>query len=99
MGLVGACVADPGEDADLALAVERCEAAERRMPAQAVVLGERDTGRGRQRQPRAQPSVERVAAREEHRERVGPAVEEDRDEDALRPCCGCGCDAFVERAR
>ena len=51
------------------------------------------------REARAQPPVERVAVREEHRERVGAAVEEDGDEDALRACGASGRDALLERAR
>ena len=47
----------------------------------------------------AKAAVERVAAREEHRERVGAAVEEDGDEDLLRAGCGRGGDPFLEGAR
>ena len=86
--LVGAGVADARDHGDLALAVQLCERGERGVPAEAAVLGERQPGGRRQRQARAQLPVERVAVREEHRERVGAAVEEDRDEHLLRACGG-----------
>ena len=68
------------------------------MPAQAGVLGERDSRIGREAELGAKAAVQRVAGREEHRERVRAAVEEDGDEHLLRPGCGRGRDPFLERA-
>ncbi len=99
MRLVGPGVADSRQHRHLALAVERCERAERGMPAQAGILGERRSGRGGQREPGAKTAIERVLGRIEHRQRVGAAVEEDRDQDALRGTGGRRGDAVLEQAR
>ena len=69
------------------------------MPAQTAVLCERDSRIGRQAELGPKAAVQRVGGREEHRERVGAAVEEDGEKDLLRSGCGGGCDPFLERAR
>ena len=99
MRLVGTRVADSGEDRDLALRVELGEPCERRVPTEPVVLGERQPGRRGQREARSESAVERVAAREEERERVRAAVEEDRDKHLLRAGSGGRGDPLLERAR
>jgi hypothetical protein len=68
MRLVRVVVADAGHDADLALAVQRRQRRERRMPAQPVVLREHDALVGPQGKLRAQLAVERIAGRCEQRE-------------------------------
>ena len=96
--LVWAFVADAGRS-DTCLAVQRGERRERGMPAETAVLGEGRAVRLGERQPRSQLPVQRVGGGEEHRERVGAAVEEDADEHALRPGRGCRRDPLLERAR
>ena len=99
MRLVGARVADAGYHRHLPLAVQLGEPGQRRMPAEAAVLGERQPGGRRQGQPRPELPVERVSVREEHRERVGAAVEEDGDEHLLRAGGLRRRDPLFERAR
>ena len=97
--LVGVRVADRRKHGHLALPVERGQRRERRVPAQARVLGERLALARRERELRAEGRVLRVARREEHREGVGAAVEEDRHEHrAGRRALGAG-DAFLEERR
>ena len=87
MRLVGIRVADRGQDRELALAVQRVERRCRGMPAQAGVLRE-DEARVGQCELRAQSPVLGVAVREEQRERIGAAVQEDRDEHGVGPAGG-----------
>ena len=94
--LVGVGVADRREHGQLALAVELGQRREGRVPAQARVLREGLAGVRGERELRAEARVLRVSGREEHRERVGPALEEDGDEDrAGGRALGAG-DPFVE---
>ena len=81
--LVRARVADRRDHADLAFAVQLCERGQGRMPVQPAVLAERRSRGLRERERRAVLVVERVRGREEHRQRVRSAVEEDRDEHAV----------------
>ena len=96
--LVGVRVPDRGEDGELALVVQRVERGRGRMPPEPRVFREDETGVG-QRKLRPQPPIVRVTVRKQKRQRVGPAIHEDRDEDRVRPACcqGLG-DAVVEGA-
>jgi len=86
MGHVGARVADPGEHGDLAGVVQLGQRGGRRMPAQALVLGERGAGRDRDRDRDRGPKllVQRVAGRREHRQPVDPAGQEHRHQHRAR---------------
>ncbi len=82
MALVGIRVADRRQHRDLPLAVQLRNAARRRVPVQALVLGEH--GAARQCELGAELSVQRVALRREHGQRVGAALEEHAYEHGLR---------------
>ena len=77
MRLIRVVVADAGHDVDLALAVQLGKRAERGMPVQARILGERRPRRGRQRQAWTQSVVGGIVRRVQDRQRVRTAVEED----------------------
>ena len=95
MGLVGVRVADGRDHRDLALGVELGQRCERRVPAQARVLGEGLAVGRRQRQLWAEGRVLRVPGR--HRQGVGTAVEEDREQHRAGRALRAG-DALLEEA-
>ena len=81
--LVGMRVPDSGQHRDLALAVERGDRAQLRVPEQARVLGEGLAGRGIELERGSEPPVIRVEPRVEQGERVRAAGQEDGDEHGL----------------
>src|SRR5437868_2097329 len=89
-------VSDRGCDRDFALAVQRRERAELRVPEEAIVLGEGLAGGGIELELRAQPTVGRVEAGVEDRERVGAAGQEDGDKHGLSGPRRGACDPFLE---
>ena len=96
MALIRIGVADRRKHRHLLLGVERRDSRKCRMPEEPRILGE--GGAAAERERRAELLVLRVALRRQHRQGVGAAFEEHRDEDRLRRPGRRGRDALLQRA-